>query len=85
MKKSILFLFFISLAFFGIINVNAATISDDGEYALLLSSDELDPVIDGEYVELIRFNIEDGETTVKVAELTKGIIPFNGKNEFSHW
>ena len=44
-----------------------------------------DPVIDGEYVELIRFNIEDGETTVKVAELTKGIIPFNGKNEFSHW
>lgn len=85
MKKSILFLFFIALAFFGIINVNAATISDDGEYALLLSSDELDPVIDGEYVELIRFNIEDGETTVKVAELTKGIIPFNGKNEFSHW
>ena len=41
MKKSILFLFFMALAFFGIINVNAATISDDGEYALLLSSDEL--------------------------------------------
>ena len=48
MKKIILFLFFIALAFFGIINVNAATISDDGEYALLLSADELEPVIDGE-------------------------------------
>ena len=82
----LLTIFLASICLFSLSNkVNAATISDDGKYALLLSSDEMEPTIDGEYVKLIRFNVADGETTVKVAELVKGIAPFNGQNEFSHW
>ena len=69
----------------GAITVNAATISDDGKYSLLLSADEWEPTFDGEYAKLIRFNVAEGETTVNLSELTKGITPFNGKNEFSHW
>ena len=67
-------------------NVNAITISDDGEYALVLNAgDDFDSSIEGEYAKLIRFNADNGETSVNVLELTKGIVPFNGKNEFSHW
>ena len=28
---------------------------------------------------IIRFNVEDGETKVKLSELTEGIVPFNGR------
>lgn len=70
----------------GIMTVKAATISDDGEYSLVLSVNEENGIIDGgEYAKLIRFNVEPGEKTVKLSELTKGITPFNGKTEFSHW
>ena len=65
--------------------VNAATISDDGKYSLVLTANEDEGCFDGEYAKLVRFNIEEGETTVKLSELTKGIVPFNGKTEFSHW
>ena len=65
--------------------VNAVTISDKGKYTLMLGADEMDPTIDGEYFKVIKFNVAEGETTVKLSELTKGILPFNGKNEFSHW
>ena len=67
--------------------VNAATISDKGEYSLLLTSNEEDVSIgdDGEYAKLVKFNVAEGETTVKLSELTKGIVPFNGKTTFSHW
>lgn len=41
--------------------------------------------IDGEYAKLVRFNAAKDETKVKLSELTKGIVPFNGKNEFSYW
>lgn len=67
------------------VKVNAATISEDGKYSLLLTANEDEGCFDGEYAKLVRFNIEEGETTVKLSELTKGIIPFNGKTEFSHW
>ena len=86
--KKILFMMLVAvISIFGITSVNAATISEDGKYSLLLTSDsdEWDGCFDGEYSELIRFNIADGETTVKLSELTKGVNPFNGKNEFSHW
>ena len=86
-KKKILFMVFITMV--GILsftNVNAATISNDGKYSLVLYADDLgDGNIDGEYAKLIRFNVDEGETTVNISELTKGIVPFNGKNEFSHW
>lgn len=63
--------------------VKAATISDNGEYALILNVKEGD--IDGEYGKVIKFNVADGETTVSLSELTDGIIPFNGRTEFSYW
>lgn len=63
--------------------VKAATISDNGEYALILNVKEGD--IDGEYGKVIKFNVADGETTVNLSELTDGIIPFNGRTEFSYW
>ena len=63
--------------------VKAATISDDGKYALILNVMEGD--IDGEYGKVIKFNVADGETTVNLSELTDGIIPFNGQTEFLYW
>lgn len=67
------------------VKVNATTISEDGKYSLFLTANEDDGCFDGEYAKLVRFNIKEGETTVKLSELTKGIVPFNGKTEFSHW
>ena len=85
--KKILFAIFIAIV--GILSfteTKAATIDDNGEYSLVLNvGDDWDANIEGEYAKLIRFNVEPDETTVKVSELTNGIIPFNGKNEFSHW
>lgn len=63
--------------------VKAATISDDGKYALILNVMGGD--IDGEYGKVIKFNVADGETTVSLSELTNGIIPFNGQTEFLYW
>ena len=87
-KKSLIFLTIILavICLFIFSNkVNAATISDDGKYSLVLTANEDEGCFDGEYVKLVRFNIAEGETTVKLSELTKGIVPFNGKTEFSHW
>lgn len=85
LKSVFLVLLITVLSISGIMNVNAATISNDGEYSLLLTVNDFDADIDGEYAVLVRFNVAEGETKVKLSELTKGIIPFNGKNEFSHW
>ncbi len=86
-SKKILFVIFVAVV--GILSfttVNAATISENGEYSLLLTTnDENGSIEDGEYAKLIRFNVDAGETTVNVSDLTKGITPFNGVNEFSHW
>ena len=87
-KKSLIFLTIIlaGICLFIFSNkVNAATISGDGKYSLVLTANEDEGCFDGEYVKLVRFNIAEGETTVKLSELTKGIVPFNGKTEFSHW
>lgn len=88
LKKSLIFLTIIlSVTCLFILSnrVNAATISDDGKYSLVLTANEDEGCFDGEYSKLVRFNIAEGETTVKLSELTKGIIPFNGKTEFLHW
>ena len=78
---------FASICLFSFSNkADAATISNDGKYSLVLSvGDDDDASFDGEYAKIVRFNIAEGETTVKLSELTKGIVPFNGKTEFSHW
>lgn len=88
-KKSLIFLTIIlaSICLFSFSNTtNATTISNDGKYSLVLSvGNDEDASFDGEYAKLVRFNIAEGETTVKLSELTKGIVPFNGKTEFSYW
>ena len=87
-KKSLIFLaiILVSICLLSLSNtVNAATISDDGKYSLLLTVNDYDAGFDGEYAKLVRFNVTEGEKTVKLAELTKGIVPFNGKTEFLHW
>ena len=84
--NKILFMMLIAvIATLGITTVNAATISDDGKYTLILTSTEENASIDGKEQKIIRFNVAEEETTVKLSELTIGIVPFNGKNEFSHW
>lgn len=70
----------------GIICVNAATIKDDGKYSLVLQcAGWSEGTIDGETAKIIKFDVADGEDSVSIAELTKGIVPFDGEHEFSHW
>ena len=84
--KKILFMMLIAvIATLGITKVDAATISDDGKYTLILTSTAENASIDGKEQKVIRFNVAEGETTVKLSELTKEIVPFNGKNEFAYW
>ena len=85
LKKTLFVMLIAVMSILGITTVNAATISENGEYSLVLTVNDDSGDIDGEYAKLIRFNVDAGETTVKLSELTKGIVPFNGKNEFSHW
>ena len=87
-KKCLIFLAIIlaSICLFSFSNrVNAVTISDDGKYTLILTSNEENFSIDGESQKLIRFDVAEGETTIKLSELTKGMVPFNGRTEFSYW
>lgn len=70
----------------GIICVNAATIKDDGKYSLVLQCNIMsEGTIDGETSKIVKFDVADGEDSVSIAELTKGIVPFDGEHEFSHW
>ena len=87
-KKSLIFLTIILAGIYLFIfsnRVNAATISDDGKYSLVLTANEENACFEGEYFRIVRFNVTEEETTVKLSELAKGIVPFNGKTEFSHW
>ena len=85
LKKKLFMMLIAVIATLGITTVNAATISDDGKYTLILTSSEEDVSIDGKEQKIIRFNVAEEETTVKLSELTKGIVPFNSKNEFAYW
>ena len=85
LKKKLFMMLIAIAATLGITTVDAATISDDGKYTLILTSSEEDVSIDGKDQKVIRFNVAEGETTVKLSELTKGIVPFNCKNEFAYW
>ncbi len=70
-KKILLFLFITVVGFCGVISANALTISDDGKYTLILTSSDGDVSIDGASEKIIRFNVNEHETTVKLSELTK--------------
>lgn len=66
----------------------AFTISDDGEYALVLKLkvSDADATIDGQQSgKVIKFNFDEDEEAIRVSDLTQGICPYNGKNEFSGW
>lgn len=66
--------------------VNAYTITDDGEYALVFVQSSLgDDDIDGMDAKVIRFNVDSEDEVLKISELTKRVQAFNGKNVFSHW
>ena len=85
LKKTLFMVLIAVLSIFGITSVNALTINDNGKYTLILTSSEENVTIDGENQKIIKFNVTEGETTVKLSELTNGIVPFNGRTEFSHW
>ena len=85
LKTAFLMLFITIFSISGIMTVDSATISDDGKYTLILTSNEENASIDGESGKILRFNVAEGETTVKLSELTKGIVPFNRRTEFSYW
>ena len=60
----------------------AFTITDDGEYAVVLKTGEGE--IDGTYGKVIKFNFDENEKS-KVSDITKGIIPYNGETAFAGW
>lgn len=85
LKKTLFMMLIAVFSILGITTVNAATITDDGKYTLILTSSEEDVSIDGKSEKVIRFNVAEGETTVKLSDLTKEIVLFNGRTEFAYW
>lgn len=87
LKGALIMLLVAVFSISGIICVNAATIKDDGKYSLVLECNGMsfEGTIDGETSKIIKFDVADGEDSVSIAELTKGIVPFDGEHEFSHW
>ena len=85
LKKTLFMMLIAVVTILGISSVNALTISDDGKYILILTSSDENVSIDGENQKIIKFNVAEGETTVKLSELTKDIVPFNGRTEFAYW
>lgn len=85
LKGALIMLLVAVFSISGIICVNAATIKNDGKYSLVLLCSDMFGTIDGETSKIIKFDVADGEDSVSIAELTKGIIPFDGEHEFSHW
>lgn len=86
LKGALIMLLVAVFSISGIICVNAATIKDDGKYSLVLQCNGMsEGTIDGETSKIVKFDVADGEDTVSIAELTKGIVPFDGEHEFSHW
>lgn len=69
-------------------DVHAFTIKEnDGNYALVMNikSSDKDAHIDYLKSKIVTFDFDEGETGVKLSDLTQGIVPFNGENEFSGW
>ena len=85
LKKTLFMMLIAVVTILGISSVNALTISDDGKYILILTSSDENVSIDDENQKIIKFNVAEGETTVKLSELTKDIVPFNGRTEFAYW
>lgn len=84
MKNKILLFFAVFVCSFciGLGCTDAYTISSDGKYSLILRASEGE--IEGLSTKVIKFDLDENET-IKLSDLTKGIVPFNGKTNFSHW
>lgn len=65
----------------------AFTITEDGEYVLIMwaNANDSSATVDGSASKAIKFNFDDGEESVRLGDLTKGSVAFNGKNAFSGW
>ena len=91
MKKKLLLSAFIaalfSLPFILCDKAHAFKIKDDGQYALVMNLKNSDEgaTIDGSNGKILKFDFDDENEKVKLFDLTKGIVAFNGKNEFSGW
>ena len=87
LKTTVLMLLVAVLSFSCIITANAATISNDGKYTLVLTCglNGMDGKVDGDYAKMIKFDVADGDTTVSLSELTAGVLPFNGRTKFAYW
>ena len=69
-------------------DAHAFTIAEDGKYALVMTYSGDDEVtIDGLQGKIVKFNFDEDkkETEVKLSDLTKGVVAFNGKTEFAGW
>ena len=87
LKTALLMLLVAVLSFSCIMTANAAAIKDDGKYTLILTCglNGPDGKIDGDYSKMIKFDVADGDTTVSLSELTAGVLPFNGRTQFTYW
>lgn len=68
-------------------DAHAFTIAEDGKYVLTMTSciDDEDVTIDGLPGKEVKFNFDKKETEVKLSDLTKDVVPFNGKTKFAGW
>lgn len=91
MKKKLFLSAFIaalfSLPFMLCYKTHAFEIKDDGQYALVMSlkSSDEGATIDGSNGKILKFDFDNENEKVKLSDLTKGVVAFNGKNEFSGW
>lgn len=81
-KKGLLFLFVAFFSIMGITTVNAATISENGDYTVVFVT--VSGEIDGESHKAVKFNFPEGKETVQLSEISKDINPFSGY-EFLGW
>lgn len=87
LKTVLLMLLAIMFVISSLMTVSAATIKDDGKYTLILTCglNGMDGKVDGDYSKMIKFDVADGDTTVSLSELTAGVLPFNGRTQFTYW
>lgn len=91
MKKKLFLSAFVaalfSLPFILCDKAHAFKVKDNGQYALVMSLKNSDQgaTIDGSDGKILKFDFDDENEKVKLSDLTKGVVAFNGKNEFSGW
>ncbi len=87
LKTAILMLLVTVLSLSCIVTANAVTVKDNGKYTLILTCglNGMDGKVDGDYSKMIKFDVADGDTTVSLSELTAGVLPFNGRTQFTYW